>query len=109
MTLIQEKIDELKYVSAKCFNTTVFDIEGVKRKGGVSDARKCIALLAKEFYPEVRHTYISNSINKTKGCGEKLVSEARKILNVDKKFKGKVDYVRREIQRCRHKRACLTL
>lgn len=100
MTFIQEKIDELKYYSAKQFNTTVFELEGVKRNGinlKISDARKCVALLHQELYPEVKAVYISRSMRKTKGCIEKMANTARKIIKVDKEFEKKVSLVRNQI------------
>jgi len=106
MTLIQEKIDELKYYSAKQFNTTVFELEGIKRHGGnihIADARKCVAILYHELYPEVKEIHISRSLKKTKGAVEKMHEAGKKLMKVHMGFKHNVDSVRKQMVKSRRK------
>lgn len=106
MTLIQEKIDELKYQSAKQFSTTVFELEGVRRYGKnihVSDARKCVAVLYHELYPEVKEIHISKSLKKTKGAVEKMHEAGRSLYKTHMGFKHNVDSVRKAIEKNRDK------
>lgn len=101
MTVIEEKIYELKELSCSKFRTTIQRIDGGSRRREVSDARKCIALLAREFYPEVNGSCIARMINKERSSTRKLLYQARNLIQVDKQFQSKVDDVRIEIRKTR--------
>lgn len=101
MTLIEDKMHELKELSCRLFETTIGNVEGGSRRRNVSDARKCIALLAREFYPEVNGSFVAKMLNKERSSTRKLLYQARNLIQADKRFRSKVDDVRKEVRKAR--------
>lgn len=101
MTLIEEKIHELKEFSAKHFNINIDKIDGISRLRSVSDARKCVALLSREFYPEVNSAHIARLMKKQRSATRKLLRQARNLSKFNSAFNKKIMLVRNEIKKTR--------
>lgn len=98
MTLIESKIEELKGFSCVQFGVSIEKIESGCRKREVSDARKCIVILSREFYPEINGAYIARFIKKERSSTRRLLKQARNLIKLDKNFSIKVESVKREIK-----------